>query len=336
MMGVAVVGAGVAGALLTLRLAETGVPVDLFTGTRRQDADATGASGGLVRGYEPDPSAAALAAASVAELRSSERMRRWADYAEIGSVFVTPVSQPPVTSAVDQVLTRLPGSLRLAEPAELPLRGVPEGAVAVRERFAGFIRPARLRANVLDELPRAGVTVHTRHVTAVSGDSVRTGDQGFDGYGAVVVAAGAWTRDLVPGTDLTTRQIQYGLYPVRVAGLGSFVDETSGLYGRPYDGGLTLFGLSSDRWGLPPEEIKPDEDLSTRVTACLGERLGIAAEPEQVVASFDCYTEPAGLRLRRAGDVLTFTGGSGGAAKSVLAASRVAARDLVPVLEGAT
>jgi hypothetical protein len=134
---------------------------------------------------------------------------------------------------------------------------------------------------------------------------------------------------------LTTRQIQYGLYPVRVAGLPSFVDETSGLYGRPYDGGRMLFGLSSDRWGLAPDEITPDEELSTRVTECVATRLGIDTRPEQVVASFDCYTEPAGLRLRRAGDVLTFTGGSGGAAKSVIAASRVAARELVPVLEEA-
>jgi glycine/D-amino acid oxidase-like deaminating enzyme len=333
MKRVAVVGAGVAGALLTLRLAEAGVPVDLFTGTNPDDA--SGASGGLVRGYEPDPAAAALAAASIAELRSDARMRHWADFAEIGSVFVTPVSQPPVTAAVDQVLTRLPGSLRLAEPGELPLRGIPEGAVAVLERHAGFIRPARLRAEVLAELPRLGVTVHTRQITAVAGDAVRAGADGFDGYDAVIVAAGAWTRDLVPGTGLTTRQIQYGLYPVRVAGLPSFVDETSGLYGRPYDGGRMLFGLSSDRWGLPPEQISPDEELSAQVTACLGERLGLAVRPEQVVASFDCYTEPAGLRLRRAGDVLTFTGGSGGAAKSVLAASRVAARDLVPALEGA-
>jgi len=333
MKHVAVVGAGVAGALLTLRLAEAGVPVDLFTGTRPDDA--SGASGGLVRGYEPDPATAALAAAGIAELRSDARMRDWADFAEIGSVYVTPVSQPPVPAAVDQVLTRLPGSLRLAEPAELPLRDVPEGAVAVRERFAGFIRPARLRAKVLAELPRLGVTVHTRQITAVSGATVRAGAEGFDGYHAVVVAAGAWTRELVPGDAFTTRQIQYGLYPVRVAGLPSFVDETSGLYGRPYDGGRMLFGLSSDRWGLAPEQISPDEDLSARVTACLGERLGVVAQPEQVVASFDCYTEPAGLRLRRAGDVLTFTGGSGGAAKTVLAASRMAARELVPASEGA-
>lgn len=331
MKRVAVVGAGVAGALLTLRLAEAGVPVDLFTGTTANDASS--ASGGLVRGYEEDPAAAALAAAGIAELRSDARMRHWAGFAEIGSVFVSPVQ--PVAAAVDQVLTRLPGSLRLTEPAELPLRGIPEGAVAVRERFAGFIRPARLRAKVLAELPRLGVTVHTRQITAVSGDAVRADADGFDGYDAVVVAAGAWTRELVAGTELTTRQIQYGLYPVRVAGLPSFVDETSGLYGRPYDGGRMLFGLSSDRWGLPPEQVSPDDELSARVTACLGERLGLAVLPEQVVASFDCYTEPAGLRLRRVGDVLTFTGGSGGAAKSVLAASRVAARELVPALEGA-
>jgi hypothetical protein len=39
--------------------------------------------------------------------------------------------------------------------------------------------------------------------------------------------------------------------------------------------------------------------------------------------------------LRRTGDVLTFTGGSGGAAKSVIAASKAAAHTLVGMLEGA-
>jgi glycine/D-amino acid oxidase-like deaminating enzyme len=328
---VAIAGAGVAGTLLALRLAEQGVPVDLFAGTRAADADATGASGGMVRGFEADPAAAALAAASVAELRTDARMREWSGYQEIGSAYVTAVAEPPSQAALDAVHERLPGSLRVADPAELPLRGVPDGAVAVVEQHAGFISPARLRASVLAELPGMGVTVHTRQVTAVTGDAVRTGAEGFDGYTAVVVAAGAWTRELAPG-EFTTRQIQFSLYAVKVPGLTSFVDDTSGLYGRPY-GDRTLFGLSSERWGLHPDEVIPDAALARRVTACVADRLGLTAEPERTV---DCYVQPAGLRLRPAGDVLTFTGGSGGAAKSVVAASRAAASALVPVLEGAT
>ena len=332
--GVAVVGAGVAGTMLALRLAESGVPVDLFTGTRPRDADATGASGGLVRGYEPDPRAAALASASVAEIRSDVRMRDWTGYQEIGSAYVTTAADPPNEAALDTVRERLPGSLRVTPAGEWPLRGTPEDAIAVHERHAGFISPARLRARVIAELPRIGVRIRPRHVRAVTGDTVLTDTDGEDGYRTVVVAAGAWSRQLVGGR-FTTRQIQYDLYPVRVAGLPSFVDETSGLYGRPYDGGRTLLGISSDRWGSPPDEISPDEELAARVTAGAADRLGLRAQPERVVASFDCYCEPAGLMLRRTGDVLTFTGGSGGAAKSVVAASRAAAHDLVGMLEGA-
>ncbi|HEX5113991.1 MAG TPA: FAD-dependent oxidoreductase [Pseudonocardiaceae bacterium] len=330
---VAVVGAGVAGTMLALRLAENGVPVDLFTGARPRDADATGASGGLVRGYEPDPRLAAVAAASVAEIRSDPRMRDWTGYQEVGSAYVTDAADPPDPAALDATRERLPGSLRVVPADELPLRGLPDGAVAVLERHAGFISPARLRDRALAELRRAGVTIHTRHITAVTADAVRAGSEGFDGYRAVVVAAGAWSRDLVGGA-LTTRHIQYGVYPARVAGLPSFVDETSGLYGRPAAAGRTLLGISSDRWGLRPEEISPDRDLSARVTACATDRLGMRVRPERVVASFDCYCESAGLELRRAGDALTFTGGSGGAAKSVVAASRLASRDLMAVLEG--
>ena len=48
------------------------------------------------------------------------------------------------------------------------------------------------------------------------------------------------------------------------------------------------------------------------------------------VSAADCYSDPPGLALRHVtGAMHTFTGGSGGAAKTALAASRIAARALL-------
>jgi hypothetical protein len=60
----------------------------------------------------------------------------------------------------------------------------------------------------------------------------------------------------------------------------------------------------------------------------LGVELG---RPIRTVAAFDCYSDPPGLTLRPTSipSVFTFTGGSGGAAKTALAASRLAAAALL-------
>jgi hypothetical protein len=63
----------------------------------------------------------------------------------------------------------------------------------------------------------------------------------------------------------------------------------------------------------------------------------VAGAPPRTVASFDCYHEPPGLALRDAvpgAALFTFTGGSGGAAKTVLATSRAAAGVLLGLHAG--
>ena len=54
---IAVVGGGIAGAMLAWRLCEVvkGGAVHLFTGEPHRRADASSASGGLTRAFEPDP-----------------------------------------------------------------------------------------------------------------------------------------------------------------------------------------------------------------------------------------------------------------------------------------
>jgi glycine/D-amino acid oxidase-like deaminating enzyme len=339
----AVVGAGVAGALLAWRVRQAGprTTVDVYTGTPGT-ADASGASGGLVRGFERSPHAGRLAVDSLIELRADPVLRAAAGYSEIGSVYLLPPGSDPA-GPVNVVEESLPGSARVLTDGELssryPFRDLPSGAIAVVERCAGFLSPARLRAAVLGWLDDDGVAIRPESVVTVDpSPSVHLGNGVTVRYDAVVIAAGAWTPGLlaasgVPAGGLTTKQIQYSIHPVRLPGLGAFVDDITGLYGRPSNGQF-LLGLPCDRWGVDPAHVRPDTKLAHRVArqAALQFGLDTAGAPVRVVASSDCYHESPGLLLREtvAGTaLLTFTGGSGGAAKNVRAASRTAAGQLL-------
>ena len=356
-MRVCVVGAGVAGSLLAWRLIRAGVHVDVIGG-RPDRPDATAASGGLVRGFEPDTPACRLAADSLGELRADPTLARWAAYREIGSVYAcagrTAAELAPLLSEVDE---RLPGSATLVDPAGLSAGhgwlDPPADLLAVVERHAGWLSPDRLRQAVLTDAARLGARLtpgEAGPVTALTGR-----------YDAVVLAAGRWTPRLLAAArldtgGLRTKAIQYGLHAAaagerraaahpasdagRTAGGAggvpwsppAFVDESTGLWGRPAADGLVLLGVPSDRWDVDPDRPEVDEAMHRRVAELAADRFGVAVgPPRQVVASADAYGDPPLLALRPVPAVPglhTFTGGSGGAAKSALAASRLAAAQL--------
>jgi glycine/D-amino acid oxidase-like deaminating enzyme len=319
---VAVVGGGVAGSLLAWRLSGA-AQVDVFTG-EPSTADASGASGGLVRGFDIGSDSCRLAAESLAEVLDSAQLRDWTGYQEIGAVYVLPEDVDP-SDSLRTVEKFLPGSTSVVASRWFG------GDLAVVERHAGYISPDRLRRRALEWLTANGTGVRADRVAEVADGSVRLADDTEHAYDVVVVAAGAWTSRLV-AHPLRTKQIQYGIYSATAPGLGAFVDDRTGLYGRPHGDGTFLLGLGCDRWDVDPDRVEPDLDLAERVVEVARQRLGVEVGQREVVASFDCYHDPSGLELRPVGSstsLFTFTGGSGGAAKTVLTASRVAARTLV-------
>jgi hypothetical protein len=333
-MRMAVVGAGIAGALLAWRL--PGARVELFTGSAGPGPDATGASGGLVRAFETDPAACRLAAASMAELHADPLLAGWADYREIGSVHLLPAGSDPDESV--RIADRLvPGSVSVLEHAELsrrfPFRDLPDGTLGVVERRAGYVSPGRLRDRVLTDVLARESVLHSTPVDVVTTDpAVRLADGTTRGFDAVIVAAGAHTPQLLarsglPVGGLRTRQIQYSVHTVRLPGLGAFVDDTTGLYGRPDGPFAFLLGLPSDRWDVEPAAVVAGP--TPALVECAARRLGVSlSDGLRRVASSDCYHRPPGLALRPVvpgSPLFTFTGGSGGAAKNALAASRRAA-----------
>ncbi len=317
-----VVGAGLAGTLLAWRLQQLGAVVTLVTAGG--EGDATAASGGLVRGFERDPQTRALAGESLDELRDDAWLQAESGFRATGSLYLLDQPDPPL------------GGWRLLTAAQVSERfgftGLAPDTVGVWEPTAGHLRPDRLRRAILARL-RLAVEVPAARL---EGDAVvlRDGRRLFGDR--VVLAAGAWTPALLRAsgleTSLRTKHIQYSWFSTAPAGLPAFVDETSGLYGRPAEDGRLLLGLPSSRWDIDPHAPPADPQLAAQVVAAAGRRLTrLTAHPDgPPVSAADCYSDPPGLALRPVtGTVHTFTGGSGGAAKTALAASRAAAKALL-------
>lgn len=344
---ISVLGGGIAGALLVWRLAQQpGVSrVSIVPGPARS-RDATAASGGAVRGYETEPAARRLALDSLIELLGDDRLRDWAGYTETGSVY-RPLRPATLDSDAAELSARLPGSVELLSANQLHRRGwlmspdelAGSGPVALAERQAGALDPDRLRSCLLADL--AG----RRRVQVLADgavDELRPGGFRLAGVAhscdVLVLAAGAWTPALLRdsgwgSTGLSTKAIQYTVFGVGDWRPGTFVDEVSGLYGKTAENGV-LVGLPTQAWNVDPDALRPDQALSQAVFELAGSRfprLRLQAGAQPVVAA-DCYSADSLLALRpvagAGGQLFTFTGGSGGAAKTALAASARAAGQL--------
>ena len=349
-MRVRVVGGGLAGSLLAWRLAQLpGTRVELLTGPLHA-ADATAASGGAVRAYDALPEQRELATESLVELLASPVLREWSQYRETGFAYLRgadAAGEADLAEALADIERELPGSAELTSPAAVfgARAGGPGWAgddtmVVVRERRAGCTSPHRLREAVLADLA-------ARPQAQVLGDPIEALGAGAGrGFDAVVLAVGAWTPGLLRASGLSadgyrTRSIQYTVYDSGPVQPPAFADERTGLYGLPTADGGQLLGVPTTEWDAPPgitpvteapHELARHELALRLANGCFpGLKLGSV---RRRVAAADCYCDPPVLALREIGDrVYTFTGGSGGCAKSALAASRRVARSLA---EGVT
>ncbi|HEU5269492.1 MAG TPA: FAD-binding oxidoreductase [Jatrophihabitans sp.] len=344
-MRIGIVGGGLAGSLLAWRLAQQpGSAEVLLAPGPAGAADATAASGGAVRGYEVQPAQRALALASMAELTADDVLRQWSGFTDCGSVFLPAEAGAELADVVEEINATLAGSARLVDAAELARdgwAGLTEDRIGIFERQAGYLDPDRFRRALLADL--AG---RRRVALLPAGQVGELGPDGFTVAGErhrcdlVVLAAGAWTPAVLraAGFDdggLTTKSIQYAIHQVSGALPTTFVDDRSGLFGKPVPGGRLLLGLPTDGWSVPPSGVPADRELAARAAALATStfpalRLHSALPP---VAAIDCYAESGLLALRpvpgTGGRLVTFTGGSGSAAKTVLAASRRAAGQLI-------
>jgi hypothetical protein len=336
-----ILGGGLAGALLTWRMAqsESGWLIDVVLGGRT-GCDATAASGGAVRAFENDRRQRELATSSLLELLDSPTLRDWSGYQPAETVYLS-AQVGVVPGAVAELQAALPGSAELLDAGDLRRRGwagVADGQQAVLERAAGYTAPDRFRTGVLADVRRhRSVSLIADEVTAIAcrdDGTVSCRVAGLDrSYDVVVVAAGSWTGAVLrasglPADGYRTKSIQYSIYPVGPWSPSEFVDEHTGLFGRPTIDGQLLLGLPTDEWDVDPDRPALTPALHDRATELAARRfphlrLGPATTR---VSSTDCYCDVQMLALRSVVNsghrLFTFSGGSGGSVKTVLAASR--------------
>ncbi len=347
-MRACIVGGGLAGTLLAWRL--TSRPeverIDLHVGDHAA-ADATDASGGVVRGFEAHPEQRRLAIESLSELRGSSVLRAWSHFRKVPSLYVR-ANDPGLRAALREIWTEFPGSARLVcggELSELGWADLPGGTVGVLEHAAGYLSPSALRAALLADLTiRPGVSVSSVPVDGVipqhDGTVTCVASGRLQRYDVAVIAAGAWTPGVLAANGFEpggyrTKAIQYTVYAVEGNRPLPFVDETSGLYGRPTAGGGLLLGLATEEWDVSPARRPLTPDLHAHAAHLAAIRLPLLELGPAIksVNATDCYCDPPVLSLRPVEDagaaVWTFTGGSGGSAKTALAASRRAAERLI-------
>ncbi|HEU5269487.1 MAG TPA: FAD-binding oxidoreductase, partial [Jatrophihabitans sp.] len=234
-----IAGGGIAGALLAWRLARHGgSSVTLLDDPA--EPGATAVSGGLARGYEPDRHNAQLATRSLAELAGSDRLPQ---LRRTGSVYVCQGAPDRATVAG---IGRAVGGVSVAGPDELAgrfgLAGVPSGCLAVVERQAGYLSPAQLAAAARQQAARLGVRLRSGRLAGC--ESSRDGvwyvlaDGRVGRADGLVLATGAWTPGLLaaaglPANGLRTKLIRYTEFAAKGQLPPAFVDEPTGLYGRP-------------------------------------------------------------------------------------------------------
>lgn len=365
-MRICIVGGGLAGTLLAWRLrhSDRTLRIDLVTGSASggdlstfRPPDATAASGGGVRAYESHPLTRALATQSLAELLHSPTLRNWADYRRIGSTYLR-TAWPQAQQEVRAINRVVSGSAELYVAADLMRAGwrnVDAGTVAIVETEAGHINPQAFRLALLADLARdEAVHIEAQPATAVLTPAGRAPGgparcrvgRTLRDYDVVVIAAGAWTPGLLAGADgptgsgsvppspYRTKAIQYALHPASGCRPTFFVDDTTGLYGRPVGEDMMLLGIPVPRYGGPPDGGDPSPELDNIAVGLAAQRLPeLHIGPRAaLVRAADCYTDPPTLALRSVTGqrgIFTFTGGSGGSAKTALAASQLAARQLI-------
>jgi glycine/D-amino acid oxidase-like deaminating enzyme len=354
---IAVIGAGVSGAAILEALTRAGIGQPTLFDKECASAGATGLSGGLVRVYHTDPFLSDLAAESVPGLRLLGRaLSSSIGYVQTGSLYLEADHRvPQMRDEVDRLRSRGDWPHNDRPPGDWPLRVLlpDEGkarfptfewagvGAAVYEERAGYASPRQTTKALLSLATSGGAVVaegtpvleiQTRG-GRVAGLRLASSSFAAD---IVVVAAGAWSRDLLTGLGLAvplrSKRIQYNFFQGSGApGHPAFIDDTTGVYGRPHEPGTSLIGMALDEWdiSLGPTAVNPLTSAAIHDAAIQRAPWLKEATVAGGVSGFDAYT-PDGHVLLGFDDqiegLFLATGCSGGGFKMALGVGqRVAA-----------
>ena len=290
---VVIVGAGVQGASLAFQLARRGTRI-VVVERASVAAGATGRSSGFVRMHYDLASEARLAWASL------PWFTEWAErvgtgdpgFVRTGFLQLVPPDLAASLHANVAMLQGLGVDTRTVGPSDVadlvPGMLTDDIVVAAWEPGSGYADPSGTASGFLEAARAHGGRVETgRRVTAVSVAGERVAgvetDRGAIAAGAVVVAAGAWSAELVAGLglDLPVRPWRHdtaflGLPAGRGPGFPIVLDHARQMYFRPEGQEQMLVGLetANELGGSPDRPFAPmAREVADELVARLCERL---------------------------------------------------------------
>jgi len=331
---VAVVGCGVVGLATAERLVARNLSVVLIDGVGVA-AGASGASGGLVRAF--DPAGGSWAARGLEIYLRRGWRGRWPRVRERGSlVLVAADDAERAAEGVDRLHEAGHSAEILSAPdlhARFPGLSLPADLVGVYEDRAGWLPARDVTAAMLRDAASGTITLEAVRATAVvtSGSRVAGVETtaGRVTARAVLLAAGAGSTALAAtvgvGLPLWNRAVSYCVFQPRGTGGGDLpvvVDTTTGSWMRPWDSGTAVpAGVASAMCDVPASvkpwvsvaeerrvrEVVRHRDLRLIDADVVGGLTAYDALASDRRGAVTAWPEPAGL--------LTATGWNGGGFK---------------------
>jgi glycine/D-amino acid oxidase-like deaminating enzyme len=266
-----VVGAGITGAAIASHLARLGAsPLILEAG--EPACGATGASGGMVRAYDPDPVVARLAEASLhAYADAAAWVSGVAPLRRTGAITLAAAKESAELEYAAQALRSAVGDgPRVVVGADEVLGVRTAGGVAFVEPNGGWVSAVEVTNQFLRQAIRDGgrlVTGTRLRALRRAGDGVLLETQHDTVHArAVVLALGGWAavppRGVQPHMRVRTRAIQVSLLrrPTGARAHAVFIDLRTGGYGKPVDEHTSLIGIPLWVWDESPA-ARPEPDM---------------------------------------------------------------------------
>ncbi|MFG3281512.1 NAD(P)/FAD-dependent oxidoreductase [Streptomyces sp. NPDC048111] len=263
---VAVVGGGIIGLATAERLTARGLTVVVIDETGIAGG-ATGASGGLVRAYDPGGHHEAWAAAGLETYLRQGHRGTWPRVRAQGSVTLLPESDAARAAAAVAGLRAAGHKADVLAGQEITTRfpglAVPDGLCGVYEPEAGWLPVRAVSTAVLADagsglrLLRARATRLLVSGSRIAGVATAAGPVHAP---AVLLAAGVGSTRLAASVDvqlpLRTRSVGFCLFEADegtdLAALPTLVDRTTGAWLRPWGtGSLVLAGVTSKETDVP-------------------------------------------------------------------------------------
>lgn len=262
-----VVGAGVVGATIAYHLARRGRKVLLLERATPASIGASAYPGGILRGFDLDPLMADIATQGL------DYFLHWGSLGFFGSCPVrhlgfTYLLKPSSLSQAETIIAALGSrsSARLlpkAERAEKLGALNPDHGIAIFEHAGGVGDPAATARSFCAGMIRHGGTLleyaQLHQISARdSGGWMVALDYGLIAAERIVLATGAWSKQLLPSLPLETRSISLACVQSSAKIDSPIFDEVGGVYIRPLNERMFYCGSTTVEGEVEGDEVRPN------------------------------------------------------------------------------